>query len=121
MDHASTIVHPRQRQSRIDLPDAPALDGHTQEIPRLRQRTAGNLVQVKRTAAHAWTSVDVGFEHVARIRVAHAPAFKEAEGLSLTYLTFVARATIDALAVLPWVNALFDIETGTQRHSPRTV
>ena len=85
----------------------------TIELARLRVRAAENLVNAKRTAAHVWTSVEVDYERVERVRQAHKEAFKAAEGFSLTYLPFIARATIDALKAYPVVNSAFHLEEKT--------
>ncbi len=94
-------------------PAAVAQPGEVQEISRLRSRIAANMIHAKQTAAHVWTSVEVDYERVAAVRAEHGPAFKTAEGFSLTYLPFIARATMDALAAYPAVNSLFDMEAGT--------
>ena len=90
---------------------APAAAG-SEEVPldRLRVRIAENNLKAKRTAAHVWTSVEVDFEMVERVRQAHKAGFKENEGFSLTYLPFIARATIDALKAFPVVNSSFKLE-----------
>jgi 2-oxoglutarate dehydrogenase E2 component (dihydrolipoamide succinyltransferase) len=83
-------------------------------LPRMRTRIATNMIKAKQSAAHVWTSMEVDFEAVERVRRRHRPAFKEREGFSLTYLPFIARATIDALAAFPVVNSSFDLEGGTR-------
>jgi len=80
------------------------------ELDRIRVRTAENLIKARQTAAHVWTSVEVDFERVERVRQAHKEQFKTAEGFSLTYLPFIARATIDALRAFPVVNSSFHLE-----------
>jgi 2-oxoglutarate dehydrogenase E2 component (dihydrolipoamide succinyltransferase) len=85
----------------------------TVDLDRLRLRAAENLVNAKRTAAHVWTSVEVDFERVERVRQAHKAGFKAEEGVSLTYLPFIARATIDALKAYPVVNSSFNFEEKT--------
>jgi pyruvate dehydrogenase E2 component (dihydrolipoamide acetyltransferase) len=85
----------------------------TVELARLRLRAAENLVNAKRTAAHVWTSVEVDYERVERVRQARKADFKAAEGFSLTYLPFIARATIDALKAYPVVNSAFNLEEKT--------
>src|SRR5690606_33324900 len=62
------------------------------------------------TAAHVWTSMEVDYERVERVRARHKEAFKAEEGFSLTYLPFIARATIDALREFPVVNSEFHLE-----------
>jgi len=89
-------------------------DGEAEPIPRLRRTIAEHMVRAKQTAAHVWTSVEVDYEQVERVRSAHRDAFKHGTGFSLTYLPFIARATIDALAAFPIVNSSFDLEAGTR-------
>jgi len=84
------------------------------ELDRLRTRIAGHMVNAKRTAAHVWTSVEVDYEAVETVRRAHREAFKSAEGFSLTYLPFIAKATMDALSAYPVVNSSFLLEEGKQ-------
>jgi 2-oxoglutarate dehydrogenase E2 component (dihydrolipoamide succinyltransferase) len=68
------------------------------------------MVANRRTAAHVWTAVEADFEVVERIRRRHQEAFKAREGFSLTYLPFIARATVDALNAFPVVNSSFYLE-----------
>ncbi len=93
----------------------PAPAGDTVEpLERLRTRIATNMVKAKQTAAHVWTSMEVDFEHVERVRQRHKASFKEREGFSLTYLPFISRATMDALSAFPVVNSSLDLEAGTR-------
>lgn len=80
------------------------------ELDRLRVRIGENMIKSKQTAAHVWTSVEVDFEKVERVRQAHKAAFKSSEGFSLTYLPFISRAVIDALKAYPVVNSSFYLE-----------
>ena len=88
----------------------PAATGEEVELDRIRLRTAENVIKARQTAAHVWTSVEVDFERVERVRQAHKAGFKSSEGFSLTYLPFISRATIDALKAYPVVNSSFDLE-----------
>lgn len=72
---------------------------------KIRQRIAANLRESISTAAHAFCAVEADFEQVDRVRRAHAVAWREREGFSLTYLPFVARAVVDALAEFTHLNA----------------
>ncbi|MEE8330808.1 MAG: dihydrolipoamide acetyltransferase family protein [Acidimicrobiia bacterium] len=83
-------------------------------LDRMRTRIAQNMIKAKQTAAHVWTSVEVDYEAVERVRQAHKENWKAQEGFSLTYLPFIARATIDALAAYPKVNSSFFLEEGHQ-------
>lgn len=103
---------PAKEPAQAPAPKAPqpATGSEEVELDRIRIRTAQNLIKSKQTAAHVWTSVEVDFERVERVRQAHKAAFKESEGFSLTYLPFIARAVIDALKAYPVVNSSFYLE-----------
>lgn len=86
----------------------PLRAGDRAEDPtRLRLRIAEHMVHNRRTAAHVWTVAEVDFEAVERHRQGAKAAFREKEGFSLTYLPYIARATVDALNAFPAVNSSF--------------
>jgi len=89
---------------------ASAAGDQVEDLDRLRVRIAENMTRAKQTAAHVWTSMEVDYEAVERVRQHHKEAFKQREGFSLTYLPFISRATIDALGEFPVVNSSFDLE-----------
>ncbi|HKY47624.1 MAG TPA: 2-oxo acid dehydrogenase subunit E2, partial [Acidimicrobiia bacterium] len=93
-------------------PEPVAGPGGAEEAPldRLRVRIGENMIRAKQTAAHVWTSMEVDYERVERVRSAAQAKWKEDEGFSLTYLPFIARATIDALQEFPVVNSAFLLE-----------
>ncbi|MGI8517024.1 MAG: dihydrolipoamide acetyltransferase family protein, partial [Acidimicrobiia bacterium] len=93
-------------------PPAPAVASGAEEVSldRLRVRIGENMLRAKQTAAHVWTSVEVDYERVERVRSAAKESWKKEEGFSLTYLPFIARATIDALKEYPVVNSSFFLE-----------
>jgi 2-oxoglutarate dehydrogenase E2 component (dihydrolipoamide succinyltransferase) len=80
----------------------------------MRLRIAENMILAKKTAAHVWTTVEVDYERVEQIRRRHRESYKSREGFSLTYLPFIARATIDALAAFPVVNSSLNLEEKTR-------
>lgn len=82
------------------------------ELSRLRQRIADNMIKAKQSAAHVWASVEVDYENLERVRRRHKEQWKAAEGYSLTYLPFIARAVSDALAAFPVVNSSIYPEQG---------
>ena len=71
----------------------------------MRRRTAEHMVRSKATSPHVFIANEVDFENVERVRKAWGPRFKEEEGFSLTYLPFIARATVEALRDFPFLNA----------------
>jgi pyruvate dehydrogenase E2 component (dihydrolipoamide acetyltransferase) len=90
------------------LPTPPAPVGGSEEavpLSRMRQAIAKNMVASIQTSARAWNLVEVNMENIARTREAARQAFKEREGISLTYMPFVARSVCEALLAFPDVNS----------------
>ncbi|MHB1777257.1 MAG: dihydrolipoamide acetyltransferase family protein [Acidimicrobiales bacterium] len=71
----------------------------------MRRRTAEHMVRSKTTSPHAFIANEADFEVVERVRSAWGGRFKAEEGFSLTYLPFIARATVEALREFPYLNA----------------
>jgi 2-oxoglutarate dehydrogenase E2 component (dihydrolipoamide succinyltransferase) len=71
----------------------------------IRRRTAEHMVRSKHTSAHTMVAVEVDYSGVEKVRGAEKAHFREAEGFGLTYLPFVTRAVVDALADFPNVNS----------------
>jgi 2-oxoglutarate dehydrogenase E2 component (dihydrolipoamide succinyltransferase) len=71
----------------------------------IRRRTAEHMVRSKATSAHVYTSVEVDFERIERVRAARQAEWKASEGFSLTYLPFIARAFCDTVNDFPRANA----------------
>ena len=77
-------------------PAAPAaIEPGVVPFSNIRKRTAENLTQSLRTSAHTLVAVEVDYEGVNKVRRA----------AGLTYLPFVMRAVVDALAEFPRLNA----------------
>jgi 2-oxoglutarate dehydrogenase complex dihydrolipoamide succinyltransferase (E2) component len=100
-------------------PDEPAvaagagaaeLGGERREaMSTMRQAIARHMVESRRTAAHCTTIVEVDMGRVAARRAELREATKR-RGVPLTYLAFVARATVEALGEFPVLNASVDGE-----------
>ena len=88
-------------------PAEAASSDREQVIPfsKIRRITAEHMVRSKATSAHTLVVVEVDYEGVDRVRHAHQEAFRASEGYSLTYLPFISRAVVDAIAEFPHVNA----------------
>lgn len=63
------------------------------------------MIRSKATSAHVYTSAQVDFERILRLREARQAEWKAREGFALTYLPFIARAAADTIAEYPYVNA----------------
>jgi 2-oxoglutarate dehydrogenase dihydrolipoamide succinyltransferase (E2 component) len=80
------------------------LGGRREPMSIMRQQIARHMVESRRTSAHCTTIVEVDFSRVARRR-AELRETMERRGVRLTYLAFVARAAVLALAEHPILNA----------------
>ncbi len=80
---------------------------HDSRVPlnNVRRRTGEHMVMSKATSPHVLTAIEVDYENVERTRSALKGEFKAAEGFSLTYLPFIARALVDTLRDFPHMNA----------------
>jgi 2-oxoglutarate dehydrogenase E2 component (dihydrolipoamide succinyltransferase) len=85
---------------------AAAAQGETVEpMSHIRKAIAGHMLASVNETARAWTMVEVNVDHLVRLRERTKDAFLAAHGVKLTYLPFVVRATVDALAAFPPVNS----------------
>ncbi len=89
----------------------PGVGDHVVPFDNIRKRTAEHMVRSKATSPHVYTSVEVDFERIERLRRRLGGEFKADEGFSLTYLPFVVRAFADAAREWPHVNASVDGES----------
>ena len=87
------------KPSEADVPE-----GQREPMSPMRQQIARHMVESRRTSAHCTTIVEVDFSKVAARRADLREAM-ERRGVRLTYLAFVARATVLALAEHPILNA----------------
>jgi pyruvate dehydrogenase E2 component (dihydrolipoyllysine-residue acetyltransferase) len=71
----------------------------------IRRRTAEHMVRSKATSAHTLVVLEADYEQVEKVRRARGDAFRSEEGFALTYLPFVARATVEALHEWPNLNS----------------
>jgi pyruvate dehydrogenase E2 component (dihydrolipoamide acetyltransferase) len=84
-----------------------AIAGTDEVIPftNIRRRTAEHMVRSKATSPHTLVVLEADYEGVERTRRSHGKAFRTEEGFSLTYLPFIARATVEALHEWPNLNS----------------
>ena len=82
-------------------------------LSRIRLVTAERMLQSRQISPHVWTSVEVDLERIEQLRQRYKSQFRTQEGVSLTYLPFIARATVDALRAFPAVNSSLDLASKT--------
>lgn len=87
---------------------APRQTGANEElvpVSPLRKMIAERMVQSKFTIPHAMTVVEVDMTNCVRFREARKDEFRKREGVSLSFVAFVIKATVEALKQFPIVNA----------------
>jgi 2-oxoglutarate dehydrogenase E2 component (dihydrolipoamide succinyltransferase) len=72
---------------------------------KIRRLTAEHMIRSKSTSAHTLMVKEVDFESVERVRRSQGIDFKAVEGFSLTYLPFIAVASLEALRNFPHLNS----------------
>jgi 2-oxoglutarate dehydrogenase E2 component (dihydrolipoamide succinyltransferase) len=77
----------------------------------MRRKIAEHMVLSRRTSAHVTTFFEVDYTNIARLRDRHKKAYEERNGVKLTFLPFILKATVDALKAFPVINASLDGES----------
>jgi 2-oxoglutarate dehydrogenase E2 component (dihydrolipoamide succinyltransferase) len=95
---------------------SPAVGDETIPFDNIRRRTAEHMVRSKATSPHAYTSVEVDYERVDRVRRRAQEEWRAREGFPLTYLPFLVRAFCDTVEDYPHVNASVDGENLVVHH-----
>ena len=88
---------------------APVAGPRVQIVPMspIRKKTAEHMVLSKRISAHVSTVFEIDFSRIDHLRHKHKASFEE-RGVRLTYVPFVLKAVVDALAAYPVLNASID-------------
>jgi len=73
----------------------------------MRRKIAEHMVLSRRTSAHVHSVFEVDYTRVAKIRAARKADY-ERQGVKLTYMSFLMKATVDALKAVPVVNTSID-------------
>jgi 2-oxoglutarate dehydrogenase E2 component (dihydrolipoamide succinyltransferase) len=71
----------------------------------MRKAIAEHMIRSVHTSAHVTTVFEVDMSKVVEIREALKREYEQKHGVKLTYLAFIARAVVDALARWPRLNA----------------
>ena len=74
-------------------------------LSKIRQATGIHTLMSKDAIPAAFSVVEVDFANVDATRLRVKEEFKAAEGFSLTYLPFIARAVVDAIKEFPHMNS----------------
>jgi pyruvate dehydrogenase E2 component (dihydrolipoamide acetyltransferase) len=71
----------------------------------MRKGIAEHMRRSLDTSAHVTTTFEVDMSKVSAIREKLKKEYADKHGVKLTYLPFIARATVDAIGKWPWMNA----------------
>ena len=86
----------------------PLVGGEIVTLNSIRQRTGDRLAENWRTIPHVFQAIEADFTAIETVRADMKSRIKAEQGISLTYLPFIARAVCLALDIFPQVNARFD-------------
>ena len=89
-----------------------ALRGRTEKMSRLRSVIAKRMVESLQVSAQLTTVVEVDVTRIARLRDGGKRDFAAREGVTLSFLPFFAKATVEALKHHVNVNASIDQDAG---------
>lgn len=96
------------QQTAVPKPASQTVAGARDEVvplSKIRQLTGAHMVASKAISPHVLSVVEVDYANVDVTRLRVKEEFKAQEGFSLTYMPFIARAVVDALADFPHMNA----------------
>ena len=82
--------------------DSPAV--RSEQMTVMRKKIADHMISSRRTSAHVHTIFDVDFGRIEELRKKWNEENSKT-GTKLTYLPFIARAVVSALAEVPVINA----------------
>ena len=106
---ASAPAAPAAPPARVEsVPDAPTPGSRAERrepMSRLRRRIAERLVEAQHTAAILTTFNEIDMQPVMALRGRYKESFERRHGVRLGFMSFFARAAVQALQRFPAVNA----------------
>jgi len=99
---------PKREERRPAAPAVQSRGGREEEVvpmSPIRRRIAQRLVEAQRNAALLTTFNEIDMTAVMELRNEHKGVFEEKYGIKLGFMSFFVKAAIDALKLVPQVNA----------------
>jgi 2-oxoglutarate dehydrogenase E2 component (dihydrolipoamide succinyltransferase) len=96
------------RESKPAAPQPTPTTGREEEVvpmTPLRRAVAKHLVEAQQAAALLTTFNEIDMSAVMELRKEYQPAFQEKYGIKLGFMSFFVKACVDALKLVPQVNA----------------
>ncbi|HYM49741.1 MAG TPA: dihydrolipoamide acetyltransferase family protein, partial [Candidatus Limnocylindrales bacterium] len=94
----------------VAAPAHPSAAGEPAALSPMRRAIAANMTKSKQTIPHAWTVAEVDMTAVVRQRQQVREAFKQREGIDLTFVPIVIKGVVESLRANPILNASFQAE-----------
>jgi 2-oxoisovalerate dehydrogenase E2 component (dihydrolipoyl transacylase) len=118
MEAPAPAAAPAASQPAAAPPPAPAYvaptpmaapTGGDVEVPlsQMRKGIAAKMTRVKQTVPHAYTVVEVNMHNVVRWRESNQEAYKAREGIGISYVAALIKATTETLRLHPTLNSQF--------------
>ena len=85
-------------------------------MDHIRKSIAKHMIQSVQTSAHVSLYTEVDMHNISKIRDYNGETFKKREGFGLTYMAFIAEATVKALKEFPLLNASIEGEKILVKH-----
>ena len=104
----SAASTPARIESVPGAPEPGSRAERREPMSRLRRRIAERLVEAQHTAAILTTFNEVDMQPVIVLRARHKESFERRHGVRLGFMSFFAKATVQALGRFPAVNARID-------------
>jgi 2-oxoglutarate dehydrogenase E2 component (dihydrolipoamide succinyltransferase) len=97
---------------------APSSDGRSvrRKMSPLRKKIAAQLVMAQQNAAMLTTFNECDMTAVMHLRTSYQEAFQKRHGTKLGFMSFFIRAVVDALQVVPAMNARIDGDDLVENH-----
>ena len=98
-----------EQRQKTATPTAPT-PGTTVPLSPMRRAIASNMLKSKQTIPHAWTVAEVDMTSVVRFRQTAKAAFRQREGIDLTFVPIIVKAVVEGLKAVPVLNASWSDE-----------
>ena len=86
---------------------APGENVRVEKMSVMRKKIAEHMVYSMATSPHVYSVYEVDFHHISKLRETLKAEY-DAAGARLTFTSFIAAATVDAIRQFPFVNASID-------------
>jgi pyruvate dehydrogenase E2 component (dihydrolipoamide acetyltransferase) len=101
---APTAAPPQPAAPAPAQPVAAEAGEQLEPMNAMRRGIAEHMRRSLDTAAHVTSAIEVDMSRVVEIRKKLKPEYQKSYGVNVTYLAFVARATVETLKDYPWIN-----------------